>query len=331
MPLPAYVQIEPVGQCNLRCTMCAIPFREDGPPHGPLAFMDFVLYRRLVDEMEGKVGHLHLQGLGEPTMHPRFFEMVNYAHRRGIRVTTNTNMTLLNARRARLAVGSGLDTIYASIDAADPETYASIRVRGRLETVLANLAHLRAARADRPHPRLVLVAVVMRRNLAELPALVRLAAEFEMSEMFVQHLSHEFREASLPARYAPMRDYVSAETLLGEDPARIEAAFQAARSEAARHRVPLRLPSVRPRGHRPGTPGRERCDWPFERAYIAYDGQAMPCCMVSTPDRASMGSVKERALGEVWEDEPYREFRRQLSSEQPPAVCSSCALYSGTF
>jgi hypothetical protein len=29
-PLPRLVQIEPVGQCNLRCQMCPIQFRKDG-------------------------------------------------------------------------------------------------------------------------------------------------------------------------------------------------------------------------------------------------------------------------------------------------------------
>jgi MoaA/NifB/PqqE/SkfB family radical SAM enzyme len=32
VPLPRFVQIEPVGQCNLRCQMCPIQFRTDGPP-----------------------------------------------------------------------------------------------------------------------------------------------------------------------------------------------------------------------------------------------------------------------------------------------------------
>ena len=40
-PLPTYAQLEPVGQCNLRCQMCAIQFRQDGPPYGPPAFMAF--------------------------------------------------------------------------------------------------------------------------------------------------------------------------------------------------------------------------------------------------------------------------------------------------
>src|SRR5215213_2954212 len=47
---PRMLQLEPVGQCNLRCQMCALQFRQDGPPYGPPAFMDFDLFVRLVEE-----------------------------------------------------------------------------------------------------------------------------------------------------------------------------------------------------------------------------------------------------------------------------------------
>src|ERR671939_718946 len=108
MPLPDYIQIEPVGQCNLRCQMCPIQFRKDGPPYGPPAFMKFETFTRLVDQFPG-LQELQLQGLGEPMMHPRFFDMIAYAAGKGIRVSTNSNMTLVNPRRAERCVNSGLD------------------------------------------------------------------------------------------------------------------------------------------------------------------------------------------------------------------------------
>src|SRR5438067_7532635 len=91
--LPRFVQIEPVGQCNLRCRMCPIAFRPESAPGHPPAYMDVEVFKRLIDEF-GAIEELHLQGMGEPMMHPRFFEMVSYAAGRGIRVSTNTNMTL---------------------------------------------------------------------------------------------------------------------------------------------------------------------------------------------------------------------------------------------
>src|ERR671933_714428 len=115
--LPGYVQIEPVGQCNLRCQMCPIQFRQDGPPFGPVAFMPFDAFTRTLDQF-ANVTELHLQGLGEPLMHPKFFDMVEYAVQKNIRVTTNTNLTLMNRRLAERCVKSGLDRLFVSIDGA---------------------------------------------------------------------------------------------------------------------------------------------------------------------------------------------------------------------
>jgi MoaA/NifB/PqqE/SkfB family radical SAM enzyme len=328
--LPVYVQIEPVGQCNLRCRMCPIAFRKDGPPHGPLAFMKFEDFTRLIDQFVG-LKELHLQGLGEPTMHPRFFDMVAYAVGRQIRVTTNTNLTLLNQRRAELCVSSGLDTIHVSIDGATAETFERIRVRARFDRVISNLELLLAARGNRARPRLHMVAVIMRENLEELPDLVRLAAHYAMDELFVQHLCHDFGESSLPPEYRPMRDFVEAQTLLTEDENRVETIFAAARRTASELGLRLRLPHTRMREHAPGTPGPQRCDWPWRGAYVSYQGFAMPCCMISTPDRFNFGNMVHQGVEATWNGVEYEAFRAALSSETPPEICSSCSIYRGTF
>src|SRR5207248_10685653 len=332
MELPSFVQIEPVGQCNLRCQMCPIQFRTDGPPYGPPAFIPFDEFTRLVDQFEG-LEELQLQGLGEPMMHPRFFDMVAYASDKGIKVSTNSNLTLLNVRRAEQCVRSGLEWLHISIDGATAETYERIRVRSRLERVVGNLAALLEARrrlgSERPHLRLVMV--IMRQNLHELPDLVRLAQDSSMQAGHVQHLCHDFGESSLPAHYRPMREFVEAQTLLNEDPLRIERYFGAARRAADELGLELRLPRTRPRPHPPGTPGRKRCDWPWSGTYVSYEGLAMPCCMVATPDRINFGSMVERGVREVWNDEAYQAFRDQLDSDVPPEICRSCAVYNGTF
>jgi radical SAM protein with 4Fe4S-binding SPASM domain len=332
MQLPTYLQVEPVGQCNLRCQMCAIQFRQDGPPYGPLAFMDFAEFTRLIDQFT-RLQHLHLQGLGEPMMHPRFFDMVAYAAGKGIEVTTNSNLTLLNERRAKACVESGLHALHVSIDGATAETYERIRARAHYDRVIRNLGLLREARAaagsELPHVRMVMV--VMRQNLHELPDLVRFAQEWEMESLFVQHLCHDFGEASLPAHYRPMREFVQEQTLLEEDPHRVAHYFGLAREMAAELGVDLRLPRTQPRAHPPGTPGRTRCSWPWDGAYVSYSGETMPCCMVSTPDRANMGNMAKDGVEAVWNGEVFQAFRDRLASDEPPEICRSCALYAGIF
>ena len=332
MELPTYLQIEPVGQCNLRCQMCAIQFRQDGPPYGPLAFMDFGAFTRLVDQFVG-LQELHLQGLGEPMMHPRFFDMVAYAAGKGVRGSTNSNLTLLNARRADACVTSGLDRLHVSVDGATAATYERIRVRSHFDRVVRNLGLLQEARtrhgSERPHVRMVVV--IMRQNLHELPDLVRFAHRWSMEGLFVQHLCHDFGESSLPAHYRPMRDFVQEQTLFEEDPARVERFFADARAVAEELGVDLRLPRTRPRVHPPGTPGRQRCSWPWTGGYVSYQGYAMPCCMVSTPDRANFGNMVEQGVEAVWISAGFEAFRDQLASDEPPEICRSCAVYTGTF
>src|SRR3954470_22550353 len=103
MQLPKFLQLEPVGQCNLRCQMCPIQFRQDGPPWGPPAYMDFEMFTALLRQFP-TLQDLHLQGLGEPMMHPRYFDMVTHAVHQGIKVSTNSNFTLLDRKRAERLV-----------------------------------------------------------------------------------------------------------------------------------------------------------------------------------------------------------------------------------
>src|SRR5205085_3373890 len=220
MQLPTYIQLEPVGQCNLRCQMCSIQFRQDGPPYGPLAFMD----------------------------------------------------------------------------GATSRTYERIRVRAHFDRVVGNLERLPTIRErlGRKLPHLILVAVIMRQNLHELPDLIRLAHQWSMERVFVQHLCHDFGESSLPSYYRPMRAFVQSETLLDEDPQRVAHYFGLAQQMAEELGMDVRLPHTEPRQHPPGTPGRERCSWPWDGAYVSYQGYAMPCCMVSTPDRINFGKIVEQ-------------------------------------
>ena len=127
-----------------------------------------------------------------------------------------------------------------------------------------------------------------------------------------------------------MRDYVDEQTLLTEDLARIERYFGEARAVAGELGINLRLPRTRVRIYPPGTPGRERCNWPWNGAYISY--RVTPCPAVWCPLRPRQPGQYGRpgcpaGLGR----RRVEAFRAQLASDTPPDVCQSCSLYHGTF
>ena len=327
VPLPRFVQIEPVGQCNLRCAMCPIQYRTDAPPGGSPALLPFDDFTRLLAQFDD-IDELHLQGLGEPLMHPDFFRMVRHAADRGLKVSTNSNLTLLTEARAQACVDSGLDTLHISLDGASAAVYESIRHGASFPKLMRNLARIVAARerlqSATPHLRIVMV--VMRRNLHELADIVALAFTHGIDSVFVQHLSHDFRESGLPEAYLPMRSFVENETLLKEDPARIGACFAEARERAAALGVHLRLPALESTRQTPCG-----CDWPWRGAYLTFRGEALPCCMVSTPERFRLGNMLKRGVNEVWNDAPYRQLREALETDRPPEICRSCSLYRHAF
>jgi radical SAM protein with 4Fe4S-binding SPASM domain len=323
---PRFVQTEPVGECNLRCRMCPVRYREVTN-----AYMAWDAFTRVVDQLPA-LAELHLQGLGEPLLHPRFFDMVEYAVARGVAVSVNTNLTLLTPAKAERAATCGLEAIYVSVDGATPETYERIRVDARFDRLERNMLRLLDALArDGSETRVQITTVAMRENLHELADMVALTARWGLRTLSVQHLCHDFGESTLPAQYAPMRDFVADQTLVGLDAERVARAFEAARAAAREHGVALRLPRVTPVEHAAGTPGRSRCDWPWHGPYITYDGTAMPCCMVATPDRAALGNVARDGVAAVWNGPAYQDFRRRLDSDEPPEICRSCSVYARVF
>lgn len=145
------------------------------------------------------------------------------------------------------------------------KTYEKIRIRGQNDRVLRNIEMILEARnrlgSQLPH--LHLAMVIMKQNLHERPDIVRLTSRYSVEQVFVQHLSHDFRESTLPEHYKLMRDYVREQTLLEEDQAR---------ETAKELGIDLRPPRTRKRLHAQGTPGPQRCDWPWTGAYYQLSG-----------------------------------------------------------
>jgi radical SAM protein with 4Fe4S-binding SPASM domain len=331
--LPTSLQVEVSGACNLRCRMClvryapAIPRRE-----GALAYEDFLA---LLDALPG-LERLTLQGLGEPLLSPHLVAMVAEAAGRGIEVGFNTNGTLLTEDVARRLVEAGCGWLHVSLDGATAATYEDVRHGTRLaprpgqfDRVVGNLRGLLRVRSElgAATPRVQLVFVAMRRNVAELPRLVALAGDLGVDEVWVQNLSHVFDDTDPAGAYSEIRSYAEEEALFEAGDRRLAArAFTTARAAADRNGVALRLPRMEAR-----EPDPRGCAWPFEGAYVTHRGDVQPCCMVMGSDRALMGNVREQPFDLVWAAAPYREFRAALAGGEPPAVCRGCSQYRGLF
>jgi MoaA/NifB/PqqE/SkfB family radical SAM enzyme len=331
-PLPTELQVEITGACNLACEMCLVRYRPKlGRSKGAMSFATF---KGIVDELPA-LERITLQGLGEPLLAPELFRMIEYAASRGVRMGFNTNGTFLTRERAERLVRAGLDWLHVSVDGATAETYERIRHGSSFARVRKNIIGLvetmRELEASRPTVQVVFVA--MRRNVAELPALVRLAHEWGVGRLWVQNLSHSFDDTTETGGYHEIRLYAEREALWGAgDRALADESFARAKATANELGVELRLPLLEEPTAMARDPNRPGCHWPFESAYVKYDAKVQPCCMVMGSDRAILGDAEMDGFAAVWGGEEYGRFRQALTgSDEPPEVCRGCALYRRVF
>jgi MoaA/NifB/PqqE/SkfB family radical SAM enzyme len=133
--LPVRLWIESTSHCNLRCGYCPNKdiARQD---HG---FMDFDLFKRIVDQVADHAYDVNLFHRGEPTMHPRLAEMVAYARSKGLYTRIHTNITLLNDKKSRALIEAGLDYMSCSFDGYEKDMYEKNRTGAKFEWALDRL------------------------------------------------------------------------------------------------------------------------------------------------------------------------------------------------
>ncbi|MFA4906041.1 MAG: radical SAM protein [Candidatus Margulisiibacteriota bacterium] len=113
---PITLDIDPTTSCNSRCPNCTFP------DNGRM-FLDFDLYRRTVEEASRMgVKAVTFTGGGEPTLHPRFLEMIETARAYGLEVGLITNGLAFSPEIAERALPL-LNWVRFSLDAGSPEMY----------------------------------------------------------------------------------------------------------------------------------------------------------------------------------------------------------------
>lgn len=165
--LPLEIGIEVTNVCNLRCLMC--PYSEMVSKKTRLQRrMSYALFKKIIDEIASFAELIYLHGLGEPLLHPQIFKFINYAKEMDIRVGISTNAMLLDKKRSKKLLDSGIDYVILAMDGATKETYEKIRVGGNFEQVEANIKNFLQMKKERKKkPFVVIQFIAMPENEKE--------------------------------------------------------------------------------------------------------------------------------------------------------------------
>ncbi len=134
--MPIRMWVEPTNVCNLKCKMCSPQSSGVKLKRG---FMEFSLFKRIIDEAKDVVYDINLHHTGESLLHPEIIEMIRYAKKAGMYTRLHTNATLLNEKKARGILDVELDFLSFSFDGYDKEVYESIRRGANFEKTLGNI------------------------------------------------------------------------------------------------------------------------------------------------------------------------------------------------
>jgi len=315
---PTTLYLEVTNRCNSLCTHCPRTYFPKPPRDLSLAQI-----ARLVEQLPA-LRHVVLHGVGEPLLNRELPAIVRYLKDRGLRVLFNSNVIGLTPRLQEALVRSGLDEYRASLDAATPGTYQTIRGVPCWPEVVSNLEGLLATRQRLAAtvPRVSVWFVVMRENVAELPAFARRAVQIGVDEVYAQRLVYFDAGLAVEAQsvYRHLTD--EQERLLAE-----------AADVCAAAGVPFRAsgnaaPDASLQG--PGGDARpwQACQRPWTLTYVGAEGNVYPCCFVPfvehNRETTILGNAFEQPLAEIWNGARYQAFRERFLSDHPYDCCKDC-------
>jgi len=133
--LPPLMYIDPINYCNLHCSLCPTGQRTLGRKSGR---MPVDMFRNIVDQIADRVYIVNLYNWGEPLLHPRIFDMADYAASKGLSVRMSSNLNRMTSEQARLMVESGLEELLVDFDGATQVTYERYRIGGNLAVALSH-------------------------------------------------------------------------------------------------------------------------------------------------------------------------------------------------
>jgi MoaA/NifB/PqqE/SkfB family radical SAM enzyme len=333
------VYIEPTVACNLDCITC---FRNEW--ENPMGRMSDTTFARVLDGLKAldPVPDVYFGGIGEPLYHSMTPTWVAQAKALGARVELITNGTTLTEEVSRQLIEGGLDLLWVSIDGASPETFADVRIGANLPQVIENLRHFSRIRpaAHHPKPEIGIAFLAMKRNIADLPEVIRLGKSLKATHFSVSNIQPATADMQDEAVYAQViRNiaYLEAPHLprlkiprMDFDSSTRDALFEAFNSQL----------NVEFAGNN-WSGASDTCNFVEAGTMsVAWNGDVSPCWPLMHTHTSYLhgkprisrkhviGNVADRPLAELWMEPEYMAYRERLHNFvfAPCSFCGGCDL-----
>ena len=226
-----------------------------------------------------------------------------------------------------------LNRILISIEGASKALYENIRGSdfNEMKSCIKSLTDYRS-HTGQLGPKIIFNVVCLKENIHELPAIMDLAHDLGINEVYFVHLSGVVSEMSDSDRKRLKGKLLFAENHLNScNRNLILDVFKKIETKSCNYGIPFKPPEnyFENQEINPGNKinKNSRCNKPYEWVQINNDGDIFPCCQIA--QRYSVGSIIEKNFEDVWNGNQYRELREGLENGNPNPWCKSCNVYNG--
>lgn len=287
---PLVLSIEPTNICNLKCPQCPTGM---GILKRPQGYMDFALYRSIIDSIGDYIITAQFFFQGEPFLHKQLPEMIAYANHKKIYTITSTNGHFLTESLIALLCDSGLDVLIIGIDGVTADTYQFYRRNGSLNIVLDGIRRVIDTRNQkkRKHPKLYLQFLVMKHNEDQIDAVKRIGKELGVDKVLL--------------KTAQVYQTTDVDDFLPDNPelSRYEKSSQG-----------MRLKSPLP----------NRCRRVWTNTVFTWDGTAASCCFDKDAEY-SFGVWNTKPFKLLWKSDRAMQLRRRIFKNRSSIpICTNC-------
>ncbi len=297
---PLKLTVDPSSVCILQCPLCPIGQRKKGRTQTTMPLREF---KRIVGEMHPFLYEIDLNNWGEPFLNRELIEIINYAHKKRIRTSVNSNLNVpLNEKQAEALVKSGLDQLYVSADGITQEVYEKYRKKGRIDTVFKNFRLVSGARKrlGSKTPAIVWQFLAMKHNEKEIPLLEEKRKELGVDRVVVGCVRGDL-----------------AKEIYEEDRKRIEetAFWLPSDEKLSRYDYSEKRRKLL----------RKYCYYLWLVSVVNANGSVSPCCGVYF-EKEDFGNAFKGGFKRIWNNEKYVAARKAVASRKPSGktVCDNC-------
>jgi radical SAM protein with 4Fe4S-binding SPASM domain len=258
-------------------------------------------FRAVMDKFGDDIFFLLIYHQGEPYINKHFLDFVKIAKKKNIYVTTSTNGHYFTAENIEATIASGLDSMIVSVDGVTQDSYATYRIRGKLDKVLSGTRQLIEARkkSGKRTPNIALQFLVMKHNEQEIPQVRALAKELGVDRLLIKNI--EVRSVAEANKWLPENKMYRRYEYDGKN-------LNVKRSD------------------------KKSCTRPWLSTLVNWDGEVVPCCFDKNGDYA-MGNISNQTeLIDIWKGKNFTEFRtRLLQNRHSIDICRNCNQGFGSF